>query len=94
MSTNLDPILNKVTNENIEINCRAISNLLTKLNNNLISLEFMDDITGYKFLFSLTKLFRKHLSFHILQDLIHHNSMFQRILNRLRYYILNVCQET
>ena len=55
MSTNLDPILNKVTNENIEINCRAISNLLTKLNNNLISLEFMDDITGYKFLFSLTK---------------------------------------
>ena len=55
MSTNLDSILNKVTNENIEINCRAISNLLTKLNNNLITLEFIDDITGYKFLFSLTK---------------------------------------
>ena len=55
MSTNLELILNKITNENIEINCRAMSNLLTKINNNLIDLEIIDDISGYKFLFSLTK---------------------------------------
>ena len=55
MSTNLELILNKVTNENIEINCRAMSNLLNKISNNLVSLELIDDITGYKFLFSLTK---------------------------------------
>ena len=55
MSTNLELILNKITNENIEINCRAMTNLLNKINNNLISLELIDDIQGYKFLFSLTK---------------------------------------
>ena len=55
MSTNLELSLNKITNENIEINCRAMSNLLTKINNNLIDLEIIDDISGYKFLFSLTK---------------------------------------
>ena len=55
MSTNLELILNKVTNENIEINCRAMSNLLNKISNNLVSLELIDDITGYKFLFSITK---------------------------------------
>ena len=55
MATNLELILNKITNENIEINCRAMSNLLTKINNNLIDLEIIDDISGYKFLFSLTK---------------------------------------
>ena len=55
MSTNLELILNKVTNENIEINCRAMSNLLNKIRNNIISLQLIDDITGYKFLFSLTK---------------------------------------
>ena len=55
MSTSVELILNKVTNENIEINCRAMTNLLTKISNNLISLETLDDITGYKFLFSLSK---------------------------------------
>ena len=55
MSTNLDSILSKIINENIEINCRAMSNLLTKINNNIISLEEIDDNTGYKFLFSITK---------------------------------------
>ena len=55
MSTNLELILAKITNENIEINCRAMSNLLNKISNNLISLEQIDDIMGYKFLFSLTK---------------------------------------
>ena len=55
MATNLELILNKITNENVEINCRAMSNLLTKINNKLIDLEIIDDITGYKFLFALTK---------------------------------------
>ena len=55
MSTSVELILNKVTNENIEINCRAMTNLLTKISNNLISLETLDDIIGYKFLFSLSK---------------------------------------
>ena len=55
MSSNIELILDKIINENIEINCRAIQNLLTKISNNLISLEQIDDITGYKFLFALTK---------------------------------------
>ena len=55
MSTNIELILNKITNENIEINCRAMFNLLNKINNNIISLELIDDILGYKFLFSLSK---------------------------------------
>ena len=55
MSTNIELILNKITNENIEINCRAMYNLLNKINNNIISLELIDDILGYKFLFSLSK---------------------------------------
>ena len=55
MDNNLLLILNKVINENIEINCRAVQNLLNKISNNLICLEQIDDITGYKFLFSLAK---------------------------------------
>ena len=55
MSGNLELILNKITNENIEINCRAMGNLLSKITNNLISLEQIDDRTGYQFLFSITK---------------------------------------
>ena len=55
MSSNLDVILNKITNENIEINCRSMQSLLNKITNNLIVLEQIDDITGYKFLFSITK---------------------------------------
>ena len=62
MSSNLDIILDKITNENIEINCRAIQNLLNKISNNLISLEQIDDITGYKFLFVITKWLSLFLS--------------------------------
>ena len=46
MATNLELILNKITNENVEINCRAMSNLLTKINNKLIDLEIINDITA------------------------------------------------
>ena len=57
MATNLELILNKIINENVEINCRAMSNLLTKINNKLIDLEIIDDTTSNKFLFALTKWF-------------------------------------
>ena len=62
MSNNLDLILNKITNESIEINCRAIQNLLNKISNNLVSLEEIDDITGYRFLFAITKWLSVFLS--------------------------------
>ena len=55
MSSNIELLLNKITNENIEINCRAIHNLINKITNNLIILEQIDDITGYKFLFAITR---------------------------------------
>ena len=55
MSTNIDSILDKITNENVEINCRAMFNLLNKINNNIISLPQIDDRMAYKFLFSISK---------------------------------------
>jgi len=54
-SNSLDMILNKITNENLDINCRQMQNLLTKISNNLISLEQFDDRTGYKFMFCITQ---------------------------------------
>ena len=64
MSNNIEVILNKITNENVEINCRAMNTLLNKINSNLISLEEIDDITGYKFLFSLTKWLSMFLDYY------------------------------
>ena len=55
MSFDLEKILNKVANENIEINCRAIENILGKITNGLIILEQIDDNIGYKFLFVMTR---------------------------------------
>ena len=54
-SNSLDTILNKITNEHLDINCRAMQNLLTKITNNLISLEQIDDRTGYKVMFCITQ---------------------------------------
>ena len=63
MSNNIEQILNKITNENPEINCRSMNAFLMKINNNLISLEEIDDITGYKVLFSLTKWLSMFLNY-------------------------------
>ena len=64
MSNNIEIILNKITNENVEINIRAMNTLLNKININLISLDEIDDITGYKFLFSLTKWLSMFLDYY------------------------------
>ena len=55
MSNNLEQIMDKIISENIEINCRGMNNLLNKISYNLIPLEQIDDTTGYKLLFSITK---------------------------------------
>ena len=55
MSFDIEKLLNKVTNENIEIGCRAIDQILRKITNGLIILEQIDDNIGYKFLFVITR---------------------------------------
>ena len=54
---NIDLILDKITNENIDINLRAMTNLHNKIQTNLISIDKINEKTATKFLLCFGKWF-------------------------------------
>ncbi len=62
MAENIDTILDKISNENFEINYRAMQNLLNKLYCRLITLDSIPENKMLKFLISLVKWFTYYLT--------------------------------
>ncbi len=82
MSLIIEVILNKISHENIEINCRAMSNLLKKIENNLICLEQIDERIAQKFMFSIT-----YWLFVFLDNYQQHKYISTLIINVLNLYL-------
>ena len=60
---NIDLILDKITNENIDINLRAMTNLHNKIQTNLISIDKINEKTATKFLLCFGKWFSYYLGY-------------------------------
>ena len=63
MSINIDQLLDKITNENIEINVRNMIIMHNKIQNNLLKLDTLQEKTCIRFLLSFGKWFSYYLHY-------------------------------
>ena len=63
MSINIDSLLEKIINENFNINYRAMENIITKISFGLLDLSTISEKQCYNFLFCFIKWFLMYLNF-------------------------------
>ena len=63
MSINIDSLLEKIINENFDINYRAMENIITKISFGLLDLSTISEKQCYNFLFCFIKWFLMYLNF-------------------------------